>query len=99
MEASEQGRVVGAMRADSHSTRAAIVSVPDTVHADVAVPLLESGIPCLVVKPFAPTLAEARRMCKAAERGRTYGVVDFHKRWDAANVRLRDEIRNNNSVK
>jgi len=72
---------------------AGIVSVPDSLHADVAVPLLESGISCLVVKPFAPTLAEARRMCRAAAQGGVYGAVDFHKRWDAANVRLRDELR------
>jgi predicted dehydrogenase len=82
-----------AARGASGSMPAAIVSVPDAVHADVAVPLLERGIPCLVVKPFAPTLAAARRMCQAAERGRAYGAVEFHKRWDAANVRLRDEIR------
>ena len=72
---------------------AAIVSVPDRAHADAAVPLLERGIPCLVVKPFATTLRDARRMCQAAERGRTYGAVEFHKRWDAANVRLREELQ------
>lgn len=90
------GRLAGADLATALAKErplAAIVSVPDAAHANAAVPLLERGIPCLVVKPFATTLRDAQLMCQAAERGRAYGAVEFHKRWDAANVRLREEIQ------
>ncbi len=72
---------------------AAVVAVPDMLHADVSVPLLEQGIHCLIVKPFATTMIQARRMCEAASQGLAYGAVEFHKQWDGANIRLRNEIR------
>ena len=45
------------------------VVVPTVAHAAVAVPLLESGVACLVEKPFATSLEEADAMLAAAERG------------------------------
>ena len=39
---------------------AAIVATPTSTHAEVAGPLLARGIPCLVEKPLAPTVAAAR---------------------------------------
>lgn len=45
------------------------VVVPTVHHADVAVPLLERGIPCLVEKPLASDLPSADRILEAAERG------------------------------
>ncbi len=40
----------------------AVIAVPTSLHAEVAVPLLEAGIPCLVEKPLAATLEDARRL-------------------------------------
>jgi predicted dehydrogenase len=45
---------------------AVTVAVPTELHADVAVPFLERGIPVLVEKPLARTLKEADRMIAAA---------------------------------
>lgn len=64
---------------------AAIVSVPDHAHHDVTLPLLEAGIHCLVVKPLAPSLREAKALVEAATRNATYGAVELHKRYDQAN--------------
>ena len=44
------------------------VVVPTRAHADVAVPLLERGLPLLVEKPLAADLAQADRILAAAER-------------------------------
>lgn len=45
------------------------IVVPTVHHANVAEPLLERGIPCLVEKPLAADLADADRILRAAERG------------------------------
>jgi predicted dehydrogenase len=45
---------------------AAIVLTPDDTHADVAIPLLEAGIPVFLEKPMAITLTEADRILAAA---------------------------------
>lgn len=48
---------------------AASVAVPTIYHADVATPLLQRGVACLVEKPLASSVAEADRMIAAAEEG------------------------------
>lgn len=45
------------------------VVVPTRFHAEVAVPLLERGVACLVEKPLAGDLASADRILAAAEKG------------------------------
>lgn len=45
---------------------AAVVAVPTTEHHAVATRLMERGISCLVEKPIATTVEEARDMCRVA---------------------------------
>jgi predicted dehydrogenase len=45
------------------------IAVPTSRHCDVAVPLLERGLACLVEKPIAATPAEGARMLAAAKQG------------------------------
>lgn len=47
---------------------AAIIAAPTSVHAEIGLPLLESGIDLLVEKPIAPTAAAARSLTEAATR-------------------------------
>src|SRR4029450_10816644 len=49
---------------------AAVVAVPTEAHAEVAVPLIESGVHALVEKPLASTVEEANRLIAAAKDGR-----------------------------
>lgn len=71
---------------------AAMVSVPDHLHAAVVVPLVRAGIHCLVVKPMADTLEAAQAMTRAAAEGQVIAQVEFHKRLDESNLVLRDVI-------
>jgi predicted dehydrogenase len=64
----------------------AIVSVPDHAHFEVAAELLEHGVATLVVKPLVPTMAEAQKLIAIQRQARTYGAVEFHKRWDEGNL-------------
>ena len=73
--------------------QAVIVSVPDHLHAEIGVPLIESGLHCLMVKPMATSMAEARALAYAARAAGVVAQVEFHKRLDESNILLRDTIR------
>lgn len=47
---------------------AAVVAVPTSLHHDVAVGLLESGLDLLVEKPLATTVADADNLCRLVDR-------------------------------
>jgi predicted dehydrogenase len=69
-----------------------IVSVPDPLHHRYAAEFLVAGIPPLIVKPFTPTLAEARDLVALQARHDTYGAIEFHKRFDDSNLFARRSI-------
>jgi predicted dehydrogenase len=67
----------------------AIVSVPDVAHAEIGTRVLESGMHCLMVKPFVTTVDDAKRLIALADTKGLYGAVEFHKRFDEANLVVR----------
>lgn len=68
---------------------AAVISLPDSLHAPYAAALMEAGVHCLVVKPLTPTLKEARGLVELQRRCNVHGAVEFHKRWDETNLYAR----------
>ncbi|MBI3378841.1 MAG: Gfo/Idh/MocA family oxidoreductase [Nitrospirae bacterium] len=70
----------------------AIVAVPDDLHRTVAGHAVENGLHTLVVKPIAPTLKETLELIELQERHNVYCSVEFHKRFDRSNLRLKDAI-------
>jgi predicted dehydrogenase len=79
--------------ADSASVDCAIVAVPDHLHFEVARELLRRGLHVLLVKPFVPTLAEADEIVALQRAKGVYGAVEFHKRFDEANLRIKKLLR------
>jgi len=71
----------------------AIIVVPDDLHFPMAKAAIEGRHPVMVTKPLVPTLAEAEQLVALARRHGVYGVVDFHKRWDLPNLKLREMIQ------
>lgn len=71
----------------------AIVVTPDDTHAAIAADLIEAGVPVLVVKPLTPTLREAKALERLARRRNVYGAVEFHKRFDEANLKLVEAVQ------
>ncbi len=49
---------------------AAVIATPTVSHAEIAVPLLERGVACLVEKPIAANLEQAQAILAAAQRGK-----------------------------
>jgi len=72
----------------------AIVVVPDHLHYEVTRDCLEAGLHVLVVKPLTPTVEEGKKLVNLAKQNGLYAAVEFHKRWDRANLMLRDAIQN-----
>jgi predicted dehydrogenase len=70
-----------------------IVVVPDDLHFATAKATLERRLPVMVTKPLVATLAEAQELVSLSETLGVYGVVDFHKRWDLPNLKLRETIQ------
>ena len=68
----------------------AIIAVPDHLHYEITKFCLENNIHCLVVKPFTVNLEEAHELTSIANAKGLMSWVEFHKRWDIANVALRD---------
>ncbi len=64
--------------------QAVTVAVPTVYHAAVAKPLLERGVACLVEKPLAPTVAEARELAALAVRHNALVQVGHTERFNPA---------------
>jgi predicted dehydrogenase len=63
---------------------AVTIAAPTQVHAEIALPFLEAGIPVLVEKPIARTVSEADAMVAAAVRGGAALAVGHTERFNPA---------------
>ena len=70
----------------------AIVAVPDHLHREIAGDTVGNNIHTLVVKPLAPTVKEVVELIELQERCGVYCAVEFHKRLDRSNLKLRDTV-------
>jgi predicted dehydrogenase len=71
----------------------AVVAVPTEAHAEVAVPLIQSGVHALVEKPLASTVEEADRLIGAARDGRVVLAVGHSERFNPAFTAAKPHIR------
>ena len=84
------GSAVDLLAAVPAGTRAAVIAVPTVFHAQVAVPLLERGIACLVEKPLSHDLASARAILDAARRGGATLTVGHVERFQPGMRKVRE---------
>jgi predicted dehydrogenase len=56
-----------------------IVATPNALHVEQALECIDAGVPALVEKPIAHTLAEGIRLCEAAERAKARILVGHHR--------------------
>ena len=69
------------------------IVVPTVHHQAVAVPFLERGVPCLVEKPLAPSVAEADAILAAAQRGGATLAVGHVERFQPGVRKVRELAR------
>lgn len=71
---------------------AAIVSVPDHLHAAITTDVILAGVHPMVVKPLTAATADALQLVHLVREHKVYGAVEFHKRFDEANLLLRQKV-------
>ncbi len=75
------------------SPKAAIIGVPDHLHFQIAKDVMESGFHCLIAKPLTPSFPEALCLYELQKKIGVHCAVEFHKRYDEANLKLKDVLR------
>lgn len=78
---------------DRERPDAVAIVTPDYLHREIAVEAASRGIHTLVQKPIDTDPDGAREMIEAANQNNVILFVDFHKRFDPAHIRLRNDVR------
>jgi predicted dehydrogenase len=73
---------------------AVTIAVPTEMHREIALPWLRAGVPVLVEKPMARTLAEADDMIAAAEKSGAVFAVGHTERFNPAVAVAREHLTN-----
>ena len=71
---------------------AVIVATPALTHTEISEKLLLRGIPCLIEKPLATTLADCERLITAAKSGKTFIAAGHVENYNPAVNRLKEEL-------
>jgi len=91
--ASEVGtNAYGALSEIPVPVQAVSVAVPTSLHAEVAVPLLEKGIAVLLEKPIAADMPAAEAILAAAKTGKARLQIGHLERFNPAILKLRERI-------
>ena len=83
------GRVFESPQEAVGEVRAATVAVPTVAHLEVARPLLENGVACLIEKPLAKDAAEGRAIVDLGKKHKTLVQVGHIERFNPAVRSLR----------
>ena len=63
-----------------HKPGGVVLATPNQLHVEQALECVRAGVPTLIEKPIAHTLAEGTRLCEAAERADVKLLVGHHRR-------------------
>ncbi len=70
---------------------AALIAVPDHLHKDVMLECIRQEVPFFIVKPAVVRLDDLYAVLEEMTRKRIFGMVDYHKVFDEANLLLKSE--------
>lgn len=71
---------------------AAVVAVPTAYHLDVALKLAAAGVPALIEKPLARTVAEGEKIVKAFDEAGLVGAAGYVERCNPALIELQRRV-------
>ena len=79
---------------DIFKPNASVVSTPDLTHYEISKQLIENRIHILCVKPLVNNVKENESLIRLAKEYNVIGAVEYHKRYDHANLIAKDIILN-----
>jgi predicted dehydrogenase len=71
---------------------AVILATPNRLHVPQALQCIEAGLPCLIEKPIAPTVAEGEGLVKAAESARARVLIGHHRAHSPIMARAKEVV-------
>jgi len=71
------------------------IAVPTSLHKKVAMDFIRKGVHCLVEKPIASTLSEARKMVEEAKKNDVKLMVGHVERFNPAVIKLKELVEKN----
>lgn len=71
----------------------ALIAVPDHLHKDVMLECVRRNVAFFIVKPAVVTLVELYEVLAAIDAAPVFGMVDYHKVFDEANILLKTEYQ------
>lgn len=74
---------------------ACIIAVPEEHHLFYSKVFLKKKIPIICVKPFGNNLSQCDEALNCSKKFKTPIYIDFHKRFDKANLNIGEKISNN----
>ncbi len=72
------------------NAEAVSIAVPTTMHAEVGCAMIENGVHCLIEKPIAGTIQEARKIQELANKHKVKVTVGHIERFNPAVIALKD---------
>jgi len=78
---------------DSARPDGVVLATPNQLHVEQALECIRAGVPALVEKPVAHSLAEGERLCQAAERAGAKLLVGHHRRHSAVLHKVVEIVR------
>lgn len=81
---------------DSVKPQGVVIATPNFLHIAQALDCLERGVPALVEKPVADSVAEAQILVDAQARSGVPVLVGHHRRYNPINRRARDIVQSGN---
>jgi predicted dehydrogenase len=85
--------VHSSVREAIHALDGAVIAAPNHLHAEIATECLHAGVPVLIEKPLASSVADGRRICEVAEKAGLTVAVGYVTRFTEANRLMGDLLR------
>lgn len=89
----DQSTNVDHMFVTEKNINGALIALPDHLHFEYIKKCGELGLHVLTVKPFVVTYEQGTSLINLFQDNGLFGFVEFHKRFDCANLLLRDKLR------
>tara|TARA_B100000989_G_scaffold211282_1_gene160358 strand:+ start:61 stop:1122 length:1062 start_codon:yes stop_codon:yes gene_type:complete len=77
---------------------ACIIATPEDYHYFYASKIIKKKIPVMCVKPFGKNTSECKKIINLSQKYKTKVYIDFHKRYDKANLNIGSTILKNSNL-